>query len=112
MGELLRTIPMTPDRIRELIKSGKIIYFYKSKEWREARAESLRIHNHECQRCKRAGRVSLADHVHHKKELKSFPELAFVQGNLEPLCKQCHNEEHDRLKDFKLKPKFINEERW
>lgn len=52
-------------------------------------------------------------HVHHKKEVKQFPELALVLSNVETLCKQCHNEHHDRLKVQREKKKrFSNQERW
>ncbi|WP_088033519.1 HNH endonuclease [Evansella clarkii] len=52
-------------------------------------------------------------HVHHKKEVKKFPELALVLDNVETLCVNCHNEEHDRLAEVNnRKPRFENEERW
>ncbi len=49
--------------------------------------------------------------VHHKKELKDFPELALVNSNLITLCTRCHNEIHERFKYQKSK-RFTNIERF
>nr|DAU50675.1 MAG TPA: HNH endonuclease bacteriophage, HNH Endonuclease, DNA.52A [Caudoviricetes sp.] len=49
--------------------------------------------------------------VHHKKELKDFPELALVNSNLITLCTRCHNEIHERFK-YQVSKKFTNVERW
>lgn len=87
--------------------------FYKSREWRHKRREILRRDNRECQKCKRDGRYSRAETVHHIKHLKDFPELALADSNLESLCNTCHNEEHpEKLQVQEKKEKFINEERW
>ncbi|WP_318841570.1 HNH endonuclease signature motif containing protein [Metabacillus halosaccharovorans] len=67
--------------------------------------------NNECQNCKRIGRYRAADHVHHLKEVKEYPEYALTFDNLESLCRRCHNDVHDRLAEVN-QPKFINEERW
>ncbi len=95
------------------IRRGDTRKFYKSKEWRHKRKEILYRDNNECQKCKRAGRYSKAETVHHKRHLKKFPELALMDGNLESLCYQCHNEEHpEKLQTEVTKKKLIIEERW
>ncbi|WBX80132.1 HNH endonuclease signature motif containing protein [Virgibacillus salarius] len=100
--------------IKRLIKENRLVKFYQSKEWRTLRLEALKRDNYECQECKRQGGVSLAQNVHHIKEVKQFPELALVLDNLESICIPCHNHEHKRLEKYirKKKPKFVNEERW
>lgn len=129
---------MNIQTIKQLIASDKLIKFYQSRAWRTLRLKALKRDNYECQECKRQGLVYSTPvdargvalpsddkkennknnnrkslHVHHKKEVKDYPELALVLDNLETLCQQCHNGMHDRLKDYnKKKQPFINEERW
>lgn len=98
--------------IERLIREDKLIPFYKSKQWRSVRQEALERDNFECQECKRHGKYSRAQNVHHKQELKLRPELALSIDNLECLCIRCHNKIHDKqLNKPKNKP-FVNEERW
>lgn len=70
--------------------------FYKSSAWNKLRKVALDRDNNECQECKRAGRVSKGQNVHHIKEIYYHPELAMELDNLETLCINCHNNEHDR----------------
>ena len=71
--------------------------FYSSKAWRKCRATYLSEHPI-CERCERAGIVSVAVHVHHKKELDELnfkdPMIALNPDNLEALCFKCHQKEH------------------
>ncbi|MFD2638382.1 HNH endonuclease [Piscibacillus salipiscarius] len=100
--------------IKQLILEDKLVRFYQSKAWRSLRINVLERDNYECQECKRQGRVSPAQNVHHIKEVKKHPELALVEDNCEGICIKCHNKEHERLEKYirKKKPKFISEERW
>lgn len=106
---------MTPNFLswlKELLRDNRIKEFYWTKEWRLIRKMRRRIDNNECQRCKREGRYSPAEMVHHKKEVRFFPDLALNLENTECLCNACHNREHpEKLHGFKKK-KFENEERW
>jgi 5-methylcytosine-specific restriction endonuclease McrA len=98
--------------LERLIREDKMIPFYKSKPWRVLRQEALERDNYECQVCKKRGKYSRAQNVHHLKEVKMRPDLALTLDNLESVCIRCHNEIHDkRLKNDKRKP-FVNEERW
>ncbi|NEY20511.1 HNH endonuclease [Bacillus ginsengihumi] len=95
-----------------LIREDKMIPFYKWSGWRKKRQEALERDNYECQECKREGKYSRAQNVHHLKEVKDRPDLALTLDNLESVCIQCHNKIHDkRLKKDKRKP-FVIEERW
>lgn len=71
--------------------------FYSSKAWRKCRAVYLSEHPC-CERCLKAGVVSVAVHVHHKEELSEAnfkdPMIALNPDNLEALCFDCHNKEH------------------
>ncbi|GAF63656.1 putative endonuclease [Bacillus sp. TS-2] len=44
--------------IKRLIAEGKEIKFYQRKSWRKLRQKALERDRHECQRCKRDGRVT------------------------------------------------------
>lgn len=80
----------------QLILDGRMIKFYQSKHWRSIRTQRLKLDHNECQRCRLQGKYTPAQNVHHKKEVKEFPELALDLDNTESLCIVHHNEEHDR----------------
>lgn len=105
--------------ITNLIQEDKLYKFYKSKEWIKLRDEILSRSHYECAKCKEKGKISRAVTVHHVQYVKKHPELALSRTytyngeeylNLLPLCHDCHDEEHKRMK-FKQKKQF-NEERW
>ena len=84
--------------------------FYKTKEWRKKRLEILSRDNYECQHCKRDGKQSQAQTVHHIVHLRDDRSLALTDDNLISLCNACHNVEHpEKLKKNKAE---IHEERW
>lgn len=68
--------------------------FYESARWKRKRAAILARDGYMCQRCKKYGRMRPATIVHHIKELEDFPELAWVNSNLESVCLACHNALH------------------
>lgn len=92
--------------------------FYNSPEWKTKRIEILQRDNYECQWCKEAGRVTVADEsileVDHIQELSEHPELALDNDNLRTLCKDCHNRRHGRMKYKGPGPKASRwpDERW
>ena len=112
------------DWIYQLIKEDNIYKFYKTNDWLELRAEVMRDQHHECQRCLEHGTYTRAEMVHHVNEVRKVPRLALSktfmdkegneQKNLIALCNNCHEIEHDRLKEWQKEkyPKFENEERW
>lgn len=96
--------------------------FYKSAAWNKLRQQALERDNHECQQCKREGRIhvdsmkregerkSIELNVHHKYEIEHHPKLALWLDNLETLCLNCHNKMHGRV--FGQKKKRWDDERW
>lgn len=96
-----------------LIATGNIKKFYLSKTiWIPKRREILKRDHNECQECKKLGKYSPAEVVHHIKHLKDRPDLALTDSNLESVCSDCHNKLHPE-KAFKYKKKKkVNEERW
>jgi 5-methylcytosine-specific restriction protein A len=67
--------------------------FYKSPEWRAARAQYLQDHPL-CENCLAQDRVTPATLVHHKQRVRDHPELALDPANFKSLCDACHNPEH------------------
>lgn len=73
----------------------RLIKFYNSQKWKNVR-RAYRIKKRGiCERCGKSG-----TEVHHKTYLTPEnvldPNIAVSFGNLELLCKVCHNTEHDR----------------
>lgn len=95
--------------------------FYRSSDWESIRQQALERDNHECQECKRQGKVhfdsekvegerkSVELNVHHKYELEHYPKLALVLDNLETLCLNCHNKMHGRVFGENKKKKWDDE---
>jgi len=102
--------------IIDALKRGDTKQFYRSKEWRNKRKDIIKRDNNECQECKRNGKFSKAECVHHIEHLKDRIDLALTDSNLISLCYTCHNEVHpEKLQKFQqlhYKKKFKNEERW
>lgn len=102
--------------------------FYDSYAWRKLSKQIKKRDNNECQECKRKGEVFIDDKryserakrkkiqlvVHHIKELEHYPELALDEENLETVCVNCHNREHNRYFHHgnQNKNKWIEDERW
>ena len=79
------------------MKKPKIIHnFYKSAAWQVARQIKYQEQDGRCERCKHVG-----EEVHHKIRLNTSnvidPLVSVNQENLELLCKDCHNKEHNRF---------------
>ncbi len=68
--------------------------FYASKEWLHIRTVRLQRDHYQCQDCLSKKKITLAEAVHHIKELADYPELALDINNLVSLCAACHNERH------------------
>lgn len=96
---------VTIEWLKELIRNGDTSPFYNTKEWNELRERKRRKEHNECERCRKKGKHSQATACHHKKYLRTHPELALVEDNLELLCDDCHYEEHHKKEQ-------LNEERW
>jgi len=71
--------------------------FYNSKKWMNFRQMYLSEHPY-CERCKQAGLIVPAEHVHHiiyiTPENISNPYITLNAENVEALCQACHNREH------------------
>lgn len=76
-------------------RDPKYLRFYNSNDWRTL---SLRYTQDKGYKCERCGKI--ATQVHHKKAIQTPDgwELRLDYDNLELLCTDCHNIEHDRFK--------------
>ena len=98
----------------KVIKEGDTSKFYTSRTWRRKASHIRKRDNDECQCCKSKGLFRKAECVHHKKEIKQYPELALTDDNLISLCSSCHNEIHEKFKynSKRIKKRYANEEKW
>lgn len=106
------------EEIKQLIAEGNKVKFYKDTYWRNYLAPKiLQRDNYECQECKKEGKLTIKQHkkkldIHHIKELEEYPELAYVESNLETVCVHHHNILDEKNIHGTPRKKFINEERW
>lgn len=75
-------------------KDKKYTAFYKSKEWNKVRQMALIRDNGLCQVCLREKKITMADIVHHKIEIKEDWSKRLDLNNLECVCLVCHNRLH------------------
>lgn len=76
---------------------------YNTPEWKSL-SKAFKMANPLCERCLKKGVIKPSCHIHHKvsfmstdNELKRM-ELAYDWENLEALCVECHNKEHNSSK--------------
>lgn len=70
--------------------------FYKSPQWLRKREKILRRDSYLCRECKRYGKTTQANTVHHIYPREDYPEYSLTNENLLSVCGNCHNEFHDR----------------
>ena len=74
-------------------------WFYKTKEWIRKRIVILKRDNYQCRECKRYGKVTPANTVHHILPLHERPDLKLDNRNLISLCEECHEKMHNKFND-------------
>ncbi len=77
-------------------KHPSIVRFYKSDEWKLARAIKIASVGGRCEKC-----GAIGTEVHHIIHLTpgniNDPSITVNQDNLMLLCNECHNKEHGRF---------------
>jgi 5-methylcytosine-specific restriction endonuclease McrA len=72
--------------------------FYKSKAWQSCRKGYIKSVGGLCERCLSQGKIVPGVIVHHKIYITPdnihCPEIVMDWGNLELLCRECHEKEH------------------
>ena len=88
--------------------------FYGSIAWEQCREGYKRYKGGLCERCLAKGLIVPGKIVHHKCYLTpdniNDPNVSLNWGNLELLCKQCHEAEHDNFKTPRRKKRFVVDE--
>ena len=73
--------------------------FYRSQAWTSCRDSYIAKRHGLCERCLSRGLIRAGKIVHHKVYLTpeniSIPGIALSHDNLELLCQDCHNAEHN-----------------
>ncbi|OIJ17646.1 HNH endonuclease [Anaerobacillus alkalilacustris] len=57
----------------------------------------LKRDEYQCRECRRYGKATQADMVHHVYPMETHPKLAFNNDNLISLCNRCHEKMHNRF---------------
>jgi 5-methylcytosine-specific restriction endonuclease McrA len=87
--------------------------FYHGTKWKYKRLSVLERDHNECQICKRKGKLTIANTVHHIKHIEDAPELSLEEDNLVSVCRNCHELEHpERFRRKFKKKKRLTIERW
>lgn len=73
-----------------MIRQNKWHWMYATPTWRARRLHQLRQHPL-CASCGKQGIVTVANVVHHIKP-HNGDWVSFAEGELESLCKRCHDE--------------------
>lgn len=73
--------------------------FYNTRSWKTKRVAVLKRDSYLCRECKRYGKVTGANTVHHILPLQERPDLKLDSKNLISLCEEHHNQMHNRLRD-------------
>ena len=74
----------------------KYASFYNSKEWKQLRKLKYADANGLCEKCFLKGIIKEGVDVHHKIPIEDDWDKRLDYSNLMLLCKDCHNEIHDR----------------
>lgn len=80
--------------------------FYNSKEWKNLRNLKWSSANGLCEKCLLNGIIKPGKEVHHKIPIEENWEKRLDYNNLILLCKDCHNEIHERESPLQ---KFLKE---
>lgn len=71
--------------------------FYKGTTWKRTRGAFMKSKHYLCERCGEPAKI-----CHHKEYLTpkniNDPKIALSWSNLEALCQDCHNKEHNKTK--------------
>ena len=130
---MIHLVTMSPDRTSESISDQSFLMYliytryvrneesmkdfasslYHSSEWESCRVAYMKRVGGLCERCRAQGRIVPAKIIHHKIHLTpaniNDPTIALDFNNLEALCKQCHEEEHNFCGRKNSKRYFVNE---
>lgn len=76
--------------------------FYRQSRWRKVRLTALKRDRGQCVWCREKGIVTTKRlEVDHIQELDKRPDLAYSLDNLRTLCRDCHNQRHNRYQRTK-----------
>ena len=84
----------------------KYASFYNSSKWRKLRDVKFADANGLCENCLGKGIIKEGKEVHHIEPIEDCWEKRLDYDNLKLLCRQCHNEAHERISPLQ---KFLKE---
>lgn len=82
--------------------------FYVSGAWKRCREQYISAGHYLCERCLARGIYRRGDAVHHKVHLTpeniNDPNITLAWSNLEMLCRECHEAEHENRRKWRTDP--------
>lgn len=75
----------------------KFAQFYNSKQWQQLRQAKFDLADGLCENCKKNGIIREGVDVHHIIEISKDWSKRLDYDNLILLCKDCHNQIHNRI---------------
>lgn len=91
---------------KELNYNDKFKSFYNSSAWIKLRNTKFANANGLCENCLSKGIVKAGKEVHHIKPIEDRWDKRLDYDNLKLLCRDCHNEVHERISPLQ---KFLKE---
>lgn len=93
-----RDIEVYKEVIDKYFRSNKdYIDFHNTKDWKRKRVIILKRDGYQCRECKRYGKVTEADTVHHVLPIEERYDLRLNNSNLISLCEEHHEKMHDKF---------------
>ena len=97
-----RDVEVYKEVIEKYFRSNKdYINFHNTRPWKNKRIVILKRDGYQCRECKRYGKVTEADTVHHVLPIEDRYDLRLDNRNLISLCEGCHERVHNKF-DKKL----------
>lgn len=95
-----RDIEVYKEVIEKYFRSNKdYINFHNTRDWKRKRVVILKRDGYQCRECKRYGKVTEANTVHHVLPIEERYDLRLNNNNLISLCEGCHESLHDKFSD-------------
>ena len=98
-------------------KKADRVKFYHSRKWKKLRDEVVEKYHHECVMCLAEGRITtdrmpgIVIEVDHIQSIIDRPDLVLDASNLQPLCRDHHNDKHKKYISM-LKSNKKNSDEW
>ena len=87
-------------------RNKQYIKLINTRRWQKIRIQALAKSKYLCEVCLKSDKTTIATEVHHINPVESginktdMERLCYDPNNLLPVCKECHKNEHIKLKSY------------